>query len=422
MRFLATLASALLALIAQISALPPAPVMSLPQVVGATVTLMWSAPIGVGVRGYRLQAGTGAGLSNAADIVLGNATQFTAANVPAGIYYVRVSAIDIEGQGPPSNEVTVSVLGSGGGGCQPPAAPTDLTTLVNGPFVTLAWAPLSENDITYVVEAGSQQGASDVGRFGVSVSTLTASGPDGTYYVRVRGRNSCGVGPASQDKVVTLRTAVTTCAVAPNSRNRILPIFSSPFTPLPGYTAFFTQYFDHESAVGNSTMGSPLIFCGERVPGRLINHNGFDWSLPVGTPLFSVAEGRIVSAGPDPPFFCAASGRVVTNQLRIEVLHPVIQGEQFSSVYLHLSRVDVPVNLEVVRGQQIGLSGNSGCIGGGTGHVHFEVRRHTNTNSGRPTAVDPYGWQGTGIDPWSVHPQGAESLWLWRPGEAPWLR
>jgi hypothetical protein len=51
--------------------------------------------------------------------------------------------------------------------------------------------------------------------------------------------------------------------------------------------------------------------------------------------------------------------------------------------------------------------------------LHFDVRRLTNTNNGLPTPIDPFGWQGAGADPWAQHPDGAESLWLWRQGEAP---
>jgi hypothetical protein len=50
-------------------------------------------------------------------------TQLSAANVPSGTYYLRVSAIDLSGEGPASNEVAVSV----GGACTLPAAPAALT-------------------------------------------------------------------------------------------------------------------------------------------------------------------------------------------------------------------------------------------------------------------------------------------------------
>ena len=71
----------------------------------------------------------------------------------------------------------------------------------------------------------------------------------------------------------------------------------------------------------------------------------------------------------------------------------------------------------VTRGEQIGLSGDVGCIIGEA--LHFEVHRLTDTNSGGPVVVDPYGWEGSGVDPWSTHPDGRESVWLWLPGQEP---
>jgi murein DD-endopeptidase MepM/ murein hydrolase activator NlpD len=69
-------------------------------------------------------------------------------------------------------------------------------------------------------------------------------------------------------------------------------------------------------------------------------------------------------------------------------------------VYVHLSRTHVRVGDRISSGQTIGLSGNTGCST--EPHLHFTVWRHTNTNTGSPVRIDPFGWDGDGADPWAA--------------------
>ena len=207
------------------------------------------------------------------------------------------------------------------------------------------------------------------------------------------------------------------CGQGPDISNRVLAMFSKPFA---GEYAL-TNYFDHDLPTGTYTgNGYQLTFCDERVGGRLDTHQGYDWLLPVGTPLTAVAEGQVLNAGTDAPFFCATLGRTVSDQQFVEIRHPAMNGEQFTSVFVHLSRLDVLVGQMVARGQVLGLSGNTGCST--EPHLHLQVWRLTHTNPGRPVVVDPYGWEGAAPDPWADNTSGAGSIWLWRPGEAPALR
>ncbi len=199
----------------------------------------------------------------------------------------------------------------------------------------------------------------------------------------------------------------------PGPRNQTLPILQKPFAgefPLG-------NFFDHELPFEfTDTNGYQLTWWGERTWG-LDGHGGYDWLTPTGTPLLAAAAGEVVHAGPLSPLDCPPLRRTVTDQLAVEVLHDAVQGERFSTVYSHLSRLDVQVGDRVSAGQQLGLSGNTGCSE--APHLHFAVRRWVNTASGRTTLVDPYGWEDTATDPWSQHPEGALSLWLWKDGEAP---
>jgi murein DD-endopeptidase MepM/ murein hydrolase activator NlpD len=182
-----------------------------------------------------------------------------------------------------------------------------------------------------------------------------------------------------------------------------------------------TNYFDHDLPLGTSPgTGYQLTFCDERMTGRIDAHRGYDWMMPTGTPLLALADGEVTFAGVDSAFYCGPLGRIVADQQLVEIRHPAATGEDLSSVFVHFSRIDVRVGQLVRRGQVIGLSGNTGCST--EPHLHLDELRLTGTNTGRPTVVDPYGWEGAAQDPWSLDPSGSASVWMWRPGEAPALR
>jgi murein DD-endopeptidase MepM/ murein hydrolase activator NlpD len=177
-----------------------------------------------------------------------------------------------------------------------------------------------------------------------------------------------------------------------------------------------TGYFDHDLPItygtSRDTNGFVLPFCGTHSGGQ-DGHPGYDWSLPLGTPLLAVADGVVLQAGEGPPQFCQALNRVTTGQL-VLLGHEAPTGEEFVSLVGHMSEVSVTVGEHVTAGQRVGASGSTGCSLGP--HVHFEVGRVTGT---RRIQIDPYGWNGNTTDPWAVHPDGAASIWLWKQGQAP---
>ena len=157
--------------------------------------------------------------------------------------------------------------------------------------------------------------------------------------------------------------------------------------------------------------------------GRMIDgHSGYDFTMPTGTPLLAVAAGTVISAATsNAPFFCPLLHREVSDMISVAVLHTLPGGVSVISQYLHLSRLDVSVGQAVAAGAQLGLSGNSGCSSGP--HLHFETYRSgTQARTGHATTIDPYGWASPSPDPWDAHAEGAPSIYLWKPGEAPALR
>ena len=180
------------------------------SVTGRTVRLDWDRVLEA-VTSHQIEAGSASGLSNLAVFNTGSAAAtLTVNNVPTGVYYVRVRAIGPDNvPGPPSNEITVSVSTCDG----PPAAPTNLAAQISGNQITLTWAPSGSNAASsYIVEAGSSPGQSNVVVFdtGSALSTLGATAPNGTYYVRLRGRNACGAGAASNEVIVSVPAGGTT--------------------------------------------------------------------------------------------------------------------------------------------------------------------------------------------------------------------
>ena len=108
-------------------------------------------------------------------------------------------------------------------------------------------------------------------------------------------------------------------------------------------------------------------------------HMGIDYSAPTGTPVFSVANGRVAHIG-----YSGAFGNLIILE------HP----GNYHTYYAHLSNYNIELELgnEVRRGFEIGYVGSTGRSTGP--HLHFELRKNG-------IYVDPYGSK-TQLDLWSM--------------------
>jgi hypothetical protein len=168
---------------------------------GSTVTISWTAL--PGALGYNLQAGTASGNANIASVNLPASITQVVVSAPAGTYFVAVRGIGAAGIGPFSNEGTVTVGttpggGGGGGGCTAPTAPT-VTASTTGGIVTVNWSAVA-GTVGYRLEFSRTPGGTElVQNIGANQTTYSQFVPMvGTFYVRVVAGNACGTASSAE--------------------------------------------------------------------------------------------------------------------------------------------------------------------------------------------------------------------------------
>ncbi len=183
-----------------VTAVPSVPGGLAAVVNGGTLRLSWNrAP---GAQSYRLEAGTTTGSADLFNGDVGNVSSLEGL-VPSRSYFVRVRAANAVGVSAPSNQVSVMVSSAAACTAAPPA-PASILAQSGGLLVALSW-PVSPAATSYLLEAGTASGATDIGTAVVgNVTAYQGVGVAGAYVVRVRAANACGVSPPSTEMAVTL--------------------------------------------------------------------------------------------------------------------------------------------------------------------------------------------------------------------------
>ena len=108
-------------------------------------------------------------------------------------------------------------------------------------------------------------------------------------------------------------------------------------------------------------------------------HNGVDYAMQIGTPIYAVANGIVQVAKDNPGGYG---------------LYIAVDHGHFGSLSAHLSKFNCKIGQIVKAGQTIGYSGNTGMSMGP--HLHFEIRNcvyskfwEREANSKYTHAVDP---------------------------------
>ncbi|NLX46554.1 MAG: hypothetical protein GXY70_00045 [Euryarchaeota archaeon] len=172
---------------------------------GDAVVLTWTTPASSGssaVTNYKVYRGNTSGaLTMIAE--LGNVLTYQDDDVvPGATYFYKVTAVNDQGEGPFSNEVSV-MTGSA------PSAPRNLQATTGNATVTLTWeAPETDGgwDITgYKVYRGTSEGSETLLITLGDVTTYTDSAVvnDQTYYYRVSAVNDVGEGPLTSSEDAT---------------------------------------------------------------------------------------------------------------------------------------------------------------------------------------------------------------------------
>ena len=100
-------------------------------------------------------------------------------------------------------------------------------------------------------------------------------------------------------------------------------------------------------------------------------HTGVDFAVKSGTEIIAVADGKIELANWGKSYGIQAIQKVEGGWV----------------IYAHLSKLEVKPGDQVVKGQKIGLSGNTGNSSGP--HLHFEMRNNIRWSAGQD--IDPKG-------------------------------
>lgn len=126
-----------------------------------------------------------------------------------------------------------------------------------------------------------------------------------------------------------------------------------------------SEEFRISSPMGNRTINGKEEF-----------HNGYDFAVPVGTPIRACADGAAFRCG-----WQDVADKSAGYGLRVwQEIEKVIDGEKrrFYIWYGHLSKIYIEEGAHISEGQEIGLSGNTGRSTGP--HCHVGCREKDTSN------------------------------------------
>ncbi len=90
-------------------------------------------------------------------------------------------------------------------------------------------------------------------------------------------------------------------------------------------------------------------------------HYGQDFKVPYNTRVYATGDGKVIESGWNSGGF----GNIVI----------IDHGYGLQTIYAHLSKINVPKDMNVKRGDLIGLSGSTGSLSTGP-HLHYQIMKY----------------------------------------------
>jgi hypothetical protein len=178
---------------------PGQPTVTTATATGSTLQITWTSGAGAPPTAHRLDFFAGSAAVASLNVAAATTVSIPIPAGTAGSFAVRVTALSGATAGPPSSPFPFTIGSSpGGGGCTAaPASPVVTGSIVAG-TATVSW-PAVQGATSYIVSAGSTQGAANLyspTNVGPN-TTVSASGlPAGfSAWVRVIAVNACGQSP-----------------------------------------------------------------------------------------------------------------------------------------------------------------------------------------------------------------------------------
>jgi hypothetical protein len=169
--------------------------------------------------------------------------------------------------------------------------------------------------------------------------------------------------------VINTKVIPTSTLLPPTSFPTITPATEIPCDPFRVDFCITEGHFILQHPIdspANDLVDETYLY-GSTANGTREPHHGVEFPNQSGTPVYAVANGTVIFAGPDNEAIYSPWPNFYGNLVVIQ------HKDELFTLYAHLSRIDVKAGGVVGVGTKIGEVGRTGVAIGS--HLHFEVRR-----------------------------------------------